>query len=337
MSDPVAAVAALLAPSGMGFGTPQHAGALTVVPVTHTGATVDYRLLSQVPAGSVRLEEVAGGGSVPELRVVNESPDPVLLVEGEMISGLKQTRTLNVTVLVPARSSITIPVSCVEQGRWDPTPSAADADPFHLSPKIRHAKTGGVQRHVRGGHGYRSEQGEVWAHVEERIGSHAAPSASRSYTDVHRHRGADIGRVIAGLTPERGQQGVLALIGERPVALDVFDRPDTLTALWRPLVGSYAADALVDGASAEERHVKEAIGWVHDLAEAPGDAHPAPGQGTVVQITGGRGLASALVVGDTVVHVAGLWRPGVQRRPPQRMQRPSRRGAWFHAGSGTGR
>ena len=42
----------------------------------------------------------------------------VLFLEGEELVGAKQNRILNTSVLLPARSKIKIPVSCVERGRW---------------------------------------------------------------------------------------------------------------------------------------------------------------------------------------------------------------------------
>jgi hypothetical protein len=43
---------------------------------------------------------------------------PVLLMDGEEPIAAKQNRVLNTTVPVAAQARLTIPVSCVEQGRW---------------------------------------------------------------------------------------------------------------------------------------------------------------------------------------------------------------------------
>ena len=57
-------------------------------------------------------------GEVPNLSVTNSSDRPILIPEGEILVGAKQNRVVNVTVLVAARSTFKVPVSCVEQGRW---------------------------------------------------------------------------------------------------------------------------------------------------------------------------------------------------------------------------
>lgn len=55
---------------------------------------------------------------VPHLRLVNKALRPVLIVEREILVGAKQNRVVNVTTLVAAKPTFTLPVSCVEQDRW---------------------------------------------------------------------------------------------------------------------------------------------------------------------------------------------------------------------------
>lgn len=66
----------------------------------------------------LRIEEIGEEGRVPTLRVVNSGADPVLLLEGDELVGAKQNRVVNSSVLVAADSELTLPVSCVERGRW---------------------------------------------------------------------------------------------------------------------------------------------------------------------------------------------------------------------------
>src|SRR5690606_12314841 len=69
-------------------------------------------------AGAFRSTEVTDAGVVGELEAVNDGDVDVLLLDGEEVVGAKQNRMINLTILVPARSRVRIPVSCVEQGRW---------------------------------------------------------------------------------------------------------------------------------------------------------------------------------------------------------------------------
>ena len=102
------------------LGVPQAHLNLTVFPLLRDGAgEPGYLLLDEaVQRGLARVTEVSAMGSVPELKLVNEADQPVLLLDGEELIGAKQNRILNVTVLAGAHTAIVIPVSCVEAGRW---------------------------------------------------------------------------------------------------------------------------------------------------------------------------------------------------------------------------
>ncbi len=109
----------LLTGGDIRYGDPQSFSGLTLIPLFFTRrAPFEYVLLSTaITAGTASIEEVRGG-IVPTLRIVNRGEKPVLLVDGEHLVGVKQNRILNTTILVPEKSALDIPVSCVEAGRW---------------------------------------------------------------------------------------------------------------------------------------------------------------------------------------------------------------------------
>ena len=102
-------------------GEPQTHANLTMIPILgHDQTEEDYLLLDEALArGVLKVAEVSGAGSVPELRVENAAEHKVLILDGEELVGAKQNRVVNTTLLIAAASSTVIPVSCVEQGRWD--------------------------------------------------------------------------------------------------------------------------------------------------------------------------------------------------------------------------
>ena len=74
-----------------------------VAPLRATGER-SYRTLDEaIAAGAARVTEISHAGSVPELCFVNEGDLPVLLLDGEELSGAKQNRILNLTILCPPR------------------------------------------------------------------------------------------------------------------------------------------------------------------------------------------------------------------------------------------
>ena len=77
---------------------------------------------------------------MPELALHNPLDDNVLLYDGEELVGAKQNRILNVAVLAGAKTRLTIPVSCVEQGRWRDVSASFAAAPHHANPELRRRK-----------------------------------------------------------------------------------------------------------------------------------------------------------------------------------------------------
>ena len=88
---------------------------------------LEYLLLDEaLNENLIEIVEKDSGGSVPELRVMNKSPKMILLLDGEELVGAKQNRIVNTTILIQKNSTVVIPVSCVEHGRW-----SYDSPQFH--------------------------------------------------------------------------------------------------------------------------------------------------------------------------------------------------------------
>ena len=97
------------------------------------------------------ITEVSQSGSVPELKVVNRSKIPVLLLDGEELAGAKQNRVLNTTILLKENSETIIPVSCTEQGRWAyATPAFAESGNI-MGHNLRARKASSVHQTLKGG------------------------------------------------------------------------------------------------------------------------------------------------------------------------------------------
>ncbi len=111
------------------IGEPVHHHNLTLFPLLWPDPQdPPYTLLQQaIEAGEAAVEEVSEAGSVPNLLLNNKGQRPVLIPVGDILMGAKQNRMVNVTVLVAPLTKCTVPVSCVEQGRWRYSRNSATA------------------------------------------------------------------------------------------------------------------------------------------------------------------------------------------------------------------
>lgn len=185
--------------------------------------------------------------SVPELTVTSSVDDPVLLVEGETVAGGLQERTLNVSVLVPPRARLAVPVSCVEAGRWGGERTFTGTS-GHTSRRVRRAKAATVGRTVRRTGEKRSDQHAVWSSVDVELSRLGVTSATRNFADSQavfdewESLAACCDELTAG-GPLPGQCGVVVSHGSRVVSAEVLAEPGLLVAQWPHLVRAALLDA----------------------------------------------------------------------------------------------
>jgi hypothetical protein len=225
---------------------PQIAGPLAVFPVFGSRPRLRYRSLGQAVKHGAFVTEVDEHGSVNDVLICNVSDRALLLYEGELIIGARQNRVIDQPVLVPAGVELSVPVSCVEQGRWDhgqrtakfrPSPEAAD-------PAMRRIKRATANsRGIAGGEA-RPEQAEVWREVDERLRVHQVASPSSAFTELFDARRPALDELTEPVRALKGQVGAVASIAGRPVALDLVSRPRVFADLLPRLASGYALQAL---------------------------------------------------------------------------------------------
>ena len=120
---------------------------LTVFPLTsvpHVNGPSYLTGPAAFEAGSITVGEL-DPPEVPSLVVGNLGKVPILLIEGEMLLGGDQDRTMNVSVLCPPMKHIVVPVSCVESGRWGSSRKVC-ASSRHAPGSLRALKTAFLDR-----------------------------------------------------------------------------------------------------------------------------------------------------------------------------------------------
>ena len=308
---------------------------LTLAPLRGEGRRrLDYILAAEaISDGTLTVTEVDESGSVPELLAVNSGEKMILLLDGEELIGAKQNRILNTTVLLKPNSRTKIPVSCVEQGRWQHT-SHEFASGNYSPSSLRAGKSRNVTASLRERGRAESDQGEVWDDVQCCISASGASSPTMAMQDVVEHRRDSLDTYVEALPYLDGACGVVVAINGAFVAADIFDRPDTLSRIWPRLVTGYAMDAIGrDKDKPATFSAKGASMLLEHVGEIECTPCPSVGVGKDWRFEAEDVVGQALVVDDVCVHLSVF--PNDKRRdqnaprgprivpPSQRRQRRS--------------
>jgi hypothetical protein len=291
----------------------------------------EYQTLDEaLAAGTGKVTEVSDSGSVPELQFLNEGNRPVLLLDGEELVGAKQNRVLNLSILAPAQKEITIPVSCVEQGRWAQSSTEfRSEDRVHYS-RGRSAKAASVSRSMVSEGSRRSDQSEVWQNISGKSARMGVSSPTDSMSDVYEDRKRSVEEFVGAFSNTENQIGAIFGIDGAVSGIDLFDAPDTFSKLMPKLVRSHALDALeipVDRKTAmSETEIRR---FIDILSAVETQQFPAVGLGDDVRLTSQMISGGALVNDGRIVHLGAFpvtseANDGRSPRQP-RMMRASRR------------
>jgi hypothetical protein len=262
-----------------------------------------YELLRTETLAFVQVTEMSELGSVPELRVENKLDVAVFLMDGQELVGAKQNRILNTDVLVPAKTTLTIPVSCVEAHRWHHV-SPSFSSGKSASHRIRSAKLARVSDSLKRGTGHNADQGAVWAEVKASMDASGTSSPTAALNDAYSQRESDLAEVRKELKLPMKAVGLAVFQGGRFQGLDLFDRHSTLKYFWESLVDSYAIDLLGAPVDPKEPSSDEGqvIRSVLDKAVAgEWEAFNPPGEGKEWRLETDDLAAASLVWNDQVV------------------------------------
>ncbi|MCX8155960.1 MAG: hypothetical protein N3J91_05865 [Verrucomicrobiae bacterium] len=295
------------------LGTPQQLGLMTVIPLLDgDGGGLEYLSLNQaMGAGKLRVREISEQGSVPELEAENLADQPVLLLDGEQLSGAKQNRVLNTSLLLKEHSRVRIPVSCVEAGRWHPKSAAFYNEDIVMAQKARAKKlrsvTGNLEKHKK----YASDQGEVWDEVHHflcfKMRVHSPTSAMSEAYERYEH---DLKHFEETFRCEPQQVGFVVLFKGQVAGCDAVSRPEVYATVHAKLIKSYAIEFLFERRG-EPVAVEAASGLAKEFLErvagSPTKRFPAmAGLGESLRIPDPSLPGAALVHAGRVIHLTAL-------------------------------
>ena len=253
---------------------------------------------TQFSASAVTVSELANA-QVAGLQIQNSGSNGILLLEGTLLEGGWQHRALTRSVFVEANQALELPVVCVEQGRWGGTNAQAMGQ--KLAPARVRAAMRGMHKVANGVVQASADQGKVWDEIHKYQADFGAMNGTGSYVAMR----DDIDRklpVMDSPVALPAQRGVIVAIGGAPVAMELFDHPDTLSERLDAILRGYLPDAMKDNytqtPSRRARRFADRVAQV-GVTEQEGPNHKRNKPDLVV-------AAEALFNQDDLLHLAAL-------------------------------
>ena len=298
------------------IGAPKTVLNLVTVPLSgNPASTLEYLLVDEaLQTKKVVVEEVSEGGSVPELRMTNFSNKFVLIVDGTELIGAKQNRIVNASFLIPPESVTKIPVSCVEQGRWQYRGREFVAS-RHFSPhRIRRDNVEFHKTTLRQKRGYASDQGKIWASVADMSHEMAAPTMTGAMNDVMEQKRVSIEEYQKGIALEGPETGAAFFVNGIFQGIELFDREATFGKMFPKLLSGVAVEAMMaQGEKLSARRTKtpaEAADYVKkilaEVSKSLFEKFEPVGMGEDWRYDGKRSFGKALHYGSDLIHFSAF-------------------------------
>jgi hypothetical protein len=291
---------------------------LTVFPLLRERAMPPaYLTLPEALAeGVLRVTEVSHGGSVPELHVINRSDRPVFILDGEELVGAKQNRVVNLSILVPSKTELNIPVSCVEAGRWTYRSPEFGSSLHAMYASGRARKVDQVSTSLGAKLGRHADQRDVWDGVARQAKLMRVMSPTGAMSDVFTQYERSMDGYVEAFRPADDQVGAVFAIGPRITGFDLFDSPSTMRAYLGKLVRSYALEAIATSdVAAEPPTGQEAERLLETTAQAAVENYPALGLGVDVRMREEKVVGAGLLWENHMVHLNAFTDATAYRAP----------------------
>jgi len=245
--------------------------------LANQGADIEFITLDEALAQrALVITEINESGRVPELKVVNNSRQKILLLDGEELIGAKQNRVLNVTILLAPNSETLIPVSCIEQGRWSFKSREFSSARRTMSANLRKKKTQSVYNRVRETGSFASDQGEIWEEISLKFErNQVPPSPTMALSDLFEAQRETSEDYLKNFSLVDKQMGLAVFIDGNIAGVEFLGRHDKFQLLYHKLVSSYVMDALENEVEAPKEQTSRSfnglIGFLADAAQSPLD------------------------------------------------------------------
>lgn len=278
-----------------------------------TGEINSFQYISLANALKNKLaevKEVSDSGNVNNLNFVNHSEHFIFMSDGDVLSGAKQNRVLNTSVLVSPHSKLTIPVSCVEQGRWRYSKTNFSESDYSAPYRMRSDKAREVSENLRRDKSYQADQSKVWSNVSSYEASYNYKSPTSSLSDIYENKKIDIDDFIKRFKIVNDSNGLAIFIHNRLLNLEIFNRTDIYIEYFSKLIKSAAFETMYLKEKANTIKEAEVFYKINEFAdnasETKFEIHEGVGAGIEKRFETNEMTGFELEYGKNMIHYVAL-------------------------------
>lgn len=273
---------------------------LSVYPLTDCGGSGQGILTFEegLNKGSVAVSELEVP-SVTEVILDNSDDEPLFLLDGEEIFGAQQTRVTTTAALVDARSSVRLPVACIEEGRWEG--SRRFTGSFSSThPRLRSIICGGVTSSLGSGRSFHAPQRLVWDEITRELNSLSVSSATASFHDLAFSLASETERYLVAPETLSNAQGMIVSSGKDFLGLEYFRDLNLFERLSPRMLRGYALSGLERRSSSRPLQPEDFKKLLSRITAMKPSLYPGVSLGEEMRFGDERLVGRALVLDGTV-------------------------------------
>jgi hypothetical protein len=253
--------------------------------------------------GAARITETSTAGEVPFLLLENTGDCPIIILDGEEVVGGKQNRIINTTLVILANSTVKIPVSCIQAGRWHHERADFESAGSVFRARSRAAQMATVTANVRDSGSFRSDQGAVWNEVSASLEELGVQSSTSDFREGREKVGNRLEEFVEAIRPIKNQIGSIFISAQGILGLEMLGTPGLFSQVCDKVTRSFAFEVLsargLNGAS-----IEAAREWWDTVLKSPVTGHSTPAAGVDIRVAAEDLIGSGLFWNGVVVHLS---------------------------------
>ena len=268
---------------------------LAIIPLKTERSYIDMLTLKKgLELGLVKVNECETS-QVNTLIVENNAVTPLILIDGEEIVGGDQNRIVNSTILIKGKSTMDIPVSCSEQGRW------AYKSEFKQSNYIANFKTRRAKEYAsRSNHHF---QDVIWSSINDLEMENSFASPTSAMEESYENLKTDHNKIINEFEVVDGQNGVLVIVDGEITGFELFLNPEIYREFHEKILKSYLIDSKIKDQTFTI-NIDVAKEVIAKALESPYEKRPNIGLEEIFEFENDEGLGTLYSYQNQIIHLS---------------------------------